>query len=229
MESLNHIAIIMDGNGRWATKRNKDRSDGHYYGSENVREIALAALEVGVKTLTLYAFSTENWKRPKKEIDYLMKLPEVFFKRFLSELNEKGIRITTIGNLDEIPKSTKEVMERAIRLTKDNDKLTLNFAINYGSHDEIVRAINHMIKDGHKKVDADLVESYLDTHNLEPIDLLIRTGGEMRLSNYLLWQLAYSELMFLDMEWPEFDRETFMNCVNDFNSRNRRFGGLSDA
>lgn len=226
MSQLNHIAIVMDGNGRWATSQKKSRSFGHYYGSENVRAIALSALEVGVSTLTLYAFSTENWKRPQEEIDYLMKLPAVFFKKFLKELNEKGIRITTIGDLSKIPDKTRKVMLDAIEQTKNNDKLTLNFALNYGSHDEIVRAVNKIIKDEVKEVDEKVFESYLDTKGLQPVDLLIRTGGDKRLSNYLLWQLAYAELMFLDMQWPEFTEKEFIACVNEFNERNRRFGGL---
>lgn len=226
MESINHIAIIMDGNGRWATKKQKDRTFGHYYGSENVREIALAALKVGVKTLTLYAFSTENWKRPQKEIDYLMMLPEVFFKKFLNELNEKGIRIMTIGDLTKIPEKTRKVMERAVEETKHNDKLFLNFALNYGSKDEIVRAVNQIIKDDITEVDEFSFELYLDTYGLEPVDLLIRTGGDQRLSNYLLWQLAYAELVFLDIEWPEFNESVFLKCIEDFQTRNRRFGGL---
>lgn len=226
MSSLNHIAIIMDGNGRWAQKQNKMRTFGHYYGSENVREIALSALEVGVKTLTLYAFSTENWKRPQEEIDYLMKLPAVFFKKFLKELNEKGIRITTIGDLSKIPEKTREVMLDAIEKTKHNTNLTLNFALNYGSRDEIVRAVNKIIDAKETKVTEASFECYLDTNGLDDVDLLIRTGGDKRLSNYLLWQMAYAEFMFLDMQWPEFNREIFLECVEDFNTRNRRFGGL---
>lgn len=226
MSSVKHIAIIMDGNGRWAQKQNKKRTFGHYYGSENVREIALSALEVGVSTLTLYAFSTENWKRPQEEIDYLMKLPAVFFKKFLKELNEKGIKITTIGDLSLIPEKTRKVMEDAVETTKNNQNLTLNFALNYGSRDEIVRAVNRIIEDDLQDVDENTFDSYLDTNGLPEVDLLIRTGGDKRLSNYLLWQMAYAEMMFLDMSWPEFNREVFLDCVKDFETRNRRFGGL---
>lgn len=226
MSSLQHIAIIMDGNGRWATKQNKARSFGHYYGSENVRDIALSALEVGVSTLTLYAFSTENWKRPQEEIDFLMKLPAVFFKKFLKELNEKGIKITTIGDLTKIPKRTRLVMEDAVEKTKNNTKLTLNFALNYGSRDEIVRAVNKVIEEKKTGVTESVFETYLDTYGLPEVDLLIRTGGDKRLSNYLLWQMAYAEILFLDMEWPQFNRDVFIDCVHDFNERNRRFGGL---
>ena len=221
-----HIAIIMDGNGRWATKQKKDRSFGHYYGSENVREIALTALDLGVEVLTLYAFSTENWKRPEEEISYLMKLPAIFFNKFLKELNEKGIRIMTIGDLSKIPDKTRLVIEDAVEKTKGNTKLVLNFALNYGSRDEIVRAMNAIIEAKLESVTEDILESYLDTAALPSVDLLIRTGGDHRLSNYLLWQVAYAEFVFLDEEWPLFNRELFTKCVEDFCLRNRRFGGL---
>ncbi len=223
---VKHIAIIMDGNGRWAQKRNKKRTVGHYYGSENVRNIALEALDMGVEVITLYAFSTENWKRPEKEIEYLMKLPAVFFDKFLDELMEKGIAISTIGDLSKIPEKTREVMENAVEKTKHNSKLVLNFALNYGSRDELVRASNKMIEDGHSVITEDLISSYLDTAEYPDIDLLIRTGGDQRLSNYLLWQLAYAELVFLDMAWPDFTREEFRKCIEEFESRERRFGGL---
>ena len=221
-----HMAIIMDGNGRWATKQKKDRSFGHYYGSENVREIALTALDLGVEVLTLYAFSTENWKRPEEEISYLMKLPAIFFNKFLKELNEKGIRIMTIGDLSKIPDKTRLVIEDAVEKTKGNTKLVLNFALNYGSRDEIVRAMNAIIEAKLESVSEDILESYLDTAALPSVDLLIRTGGDHRLSNYLLWQVAYAEFVFLDEEWPLFNRELFTKCVEDFSLRNRRFGGL---
>lgn len=226
MSSIKHVAIIMDGNGRWATKQNKKRTFGHYYGSENVRQIALSALEVGVSTLTLYAFSTENWKRPQEEIDYLMKLPAIFFKKFLKELNEKGIRITTIGDLSKIPERTRKVMLNAVEETKHNTKLTLNFALNYGARDEIVRAVHKIIENKEEQITEETFESYLDTNGLPDVDLLIRTGGDKRLSNYLLWQMAYAEIMFLDLEWPEFTSEVFQACLEDFKTRNRRFGGL---
>lgn len=226
MNSLKHVAIIMDGNGRWATKQKKERTFGHYYGSENVRDIALEALDLGVEVITLYAFSTENWKRPQKEIDYLMKLPAVFFENFLNELMEKGIQIRTIGDLTKIPARTRKVMDNAVERTKDNNKLILNFALNYGSRDEIVRAAQSIVDDGIETVTETVFESYLDTFGLPPVDLLIRTGGDRRLSNYLLWQLAYAELLFVDVQWPEFDRPMFKSCVEDFNQRNRRFGGL---
>lgn len=226
MATPHHVAIIMDGNGRWATKQNKSRKVGHYYGSENVREIALSCLEKGVKVMTLYTFSTENWKRPQEEIDYLMKLPAIFFEKFLKELMEKGIRIETIGDLSKIPNRTRKVMQNAMERTKHNDKLVLCFAINYGSRDEIVRAVQSCIDDGVETVTEDVIASRLDTHSLGDVDLLIRTGGNQRLSNYLLWQLAYSELCFVDEAWPAFTRAQFDAIIEDFSERNRTFGGL---
>lgn len=226
MESCKHVAIIMDGNGRWAKKQKKTRSFGHYYGSENVREIALRALDMGIEVITLYAFSTENWKRPQEEIDYLMKLPAIFFEKFLKELMERGIRIETIGDLTKIPERTRKVMENAVERTKNNDKLVLNFALNYGARDEIVRAVNRIADSGISNITERDFSLYLDTKDLPDVDLLIRTGGEQRLSNYLLWQLAYAELMFVDLPWPEFGPDEFEACLVDFDSRNRRFGGL---
>ena len=223
---VKHIAIIMDGNGRWAQKRNKKRTVGHYYGSENVRNIALEALDMGIEVITLYAFSTENWKRPEKEIEYLMKLPAVFFDKFLDELMEKGIAISTIGDLSKIPEKTRKVMENAVEKTKNNSKLKLNFALNYGSRDEIVRAVKRIAIDQPEVIDEKLFSSYLDTSDLPEVDVLIRTGGDQRLSNYLLWQLAYAELVFLDLAWPDFTREEFKKCIHEFETRERTFGGL---
>lgn len=224
-ESPKHVAIIMDGNGRWAKRQQKERTFGHYYGSENVRSIALEALNLGIEVITLYAFSTENWKRPQTEIDYLMKLPQVFFNKFLKELNEKGIQIRTIGDLSRIPDKTRKVMENAVEVTKNNRSLILNFALNYGSRDEIVRACNKAISLG-QEVTEESFENLLDTSGLPPVEMLIRTGGDIRLSNYLLWQLAYAELVFLDIEWPKFEAEHFRACVESFGQRERRFGGL---
>ncbi|CAM3584754.1 isoprenyl transferase [Erysipelothrix urinaevulpis] len=223
---VKHVAIIMDGNGRWAQKRNKKRTVGHYYGSENVRNIALEALDMGIEVITLYAFSTENWKRPEKEIEYLMKLPAVFFDKFLDELMEKGIAISTIGDLSRIPEKTRKVMENAVEKTKHNSKLTLNFALNYGSRDEIVRATRELVRDQPVEITEEVFSSYLDTSDFPEVDVLIRTGGDKRLSNYLLWQLAYAELVFLDLAWPDFTRDEFRKCISEFEARERTFGGL---
>ena len=221
-----HVAIIMDGNGRWATKLKKSRTFGHYYGSENVREIALASLDMGIEVVTLYTFSTENWKRPQEEIDYLMKLPAIFFEKFLKELMEKGIRIQTIGDLSKIPDRTRKVMLNAVEKTKHNSKLVLNFAINYGSRDEIVRAVNDIINHDIKEVTEDTISDFLDTKGLPEVDLLVRTGGELRLSNYLLWQLAYAEMVFVDEAWPDFSRTQYEEIIAEYATKNRRFGGL---
>ena len=226
MSAPKHVAIIMDGNGRWATKQKKSRKFVHYYCSENVREITLASLDLGIEVVTLYTFSTENWKRPQEEIDYLMKLPSIFFDKFLKELMEKGVRIHTIGDLSKIPDRTRKVMLNAVEKTKNNSKLILNFAINYGSRDEIVRAVNEIIKSEVTEVSEDTISDFLDTKGLPEVDLLIRTGGEQRLSNYLLWQLAYAEMAFVDVAWTEFSREMYEGLMHDFINKNRRFGGL---
>lgn len=225
-----HVAIIMDGNGRWAKKQKKQRTFGHFSGSENVRNIAIAANDLGIKALTLYAFSTENWQRPIEEVDYLMKLPEVFFSRFLDELMQKNIRITSIGNLSAFPADTRRVLEMAIERTKENSGLILNFAMNYGGRDEIVRAVRRLVDtydtEQLKNLSEEMFESALDTAGLPEVDLLIRTSGEVRISNFLLWQLAYSEMIFPEVAWPEFTAELFNECIDEFNRRDRRFGGV---
>lgn len=226
MSAPKHVAIIMDGNGRWATKQNKSRTVGHYYGSENVREIALSCLDKGIKVMTLYTFSTENWKRPQAEIDYLMKLPAIFFEKFLKELMEKGIRIETIGDLSKIPNRTRKVMENAMERTAHNDKLTLIFAINYGGRDELVRVMQSCIDDKLEVVTSEDIEARLDTAKVGDVDLMIRTGGDHRISNYLLWQSAYAELCFVDEAWPEFSRAQFDAIIDEFELKNRTFGGL---
>jgi undecaprenyl diphosphate synthase len=225
-----HVAIIMDGNGRWAKKQNKQRTFGHLSGSENVRNIALAANKLNIKVLTLYAFSTENWKRPMEEVEYLMKLPEVFFNRFIDELMREGIKIMAIGDLSRFPPNTQRVLLNAIDRTKDNQGLILNFAMNYGGRDEIVRAVSKIVADSLSAkigdIDERVFESYLMTAGLPAVDLLIRTSGEQRISNFLLWQLAYAELVFTDVSWPDFTEADLIEAVDTFNNRNRRFGGL---
>lgn len=225
-----HVAIIMDGNGRWAKKQDKQRTFGHLSGSENVRNIALAANKLNIKVLTLYAFSTENWKRPMEEIDYLMKLPEVFFNRFMDELMREGIKIMAIGDLSKFPPNTQRVLLNAIDKTKNNPGLILNFAMNYGGRDEIVRAVNAIASEvllGKLDIiDETVFESFLMTSGLPPVDLMIRTSGEQRISNFLLWQLAYSELVFTDVSWPDFREDDLVEALKVFENRNRRFGGL---
>ncbi|HLO12355.1 MAG TPA: isoprenyl transferase [Pseudoneobacillus sp.] len=227
-----HVAIIMDGNGRWAKKRALPRIAGHHEGMKVVRKTTKLANELGIKVLTLYAFSTENWKRPKSEVDYLMKLPEEFLGTFLPELIEENVRVTMMGNKDKLPSFTLNAIEKAMIETKDNDGLVLNFALNYGSRIEILEAVKHVLNDNKSGIineddlTEDLFSSYLMTSEINDPDLLIRTSGEIRLSNFMLWQLAYSEFWFTDTLWPDFKEEDLLDAVNAFQSRQRRFGGV---
>ncbi len=230
-QTLRHVAIIMDGNGRWAKKQQQARTFGHFHGVDKVREIAIAANEVGLEVLTLYAFSTENWKRPIEEVNYLMQLPAVFFSKFLSELMEKNIRIQTIGDLAPFPEATKTVLVNAISSTAANTGMTLVFAMNYGGRDELVRAAKAYaedVRDGKRTNSITEVEfeHYLMTRDYPPVDLCIRTSGEQRLSNFLLWQLAYAELVFTPLAWPELTAKEFVELLNEGSRRERRFGGL---
>ncbi len=231
MEQLQHVAIIMDGNGRWAKAKGLPRTQGHFVGVDNVRNIAIKANDMGIKVLTVYAFSTENWKRPLEEVSYLMKLPAIFFDKFMKELMEKNIRIKMIGEMEQIPKDTAKILQRAIDKTANNTGMILNFAMNYGSHREMILAINHYAKDvlenkASLNIDEKGFEKYLMTSDLPPVDLMIRTSGEQRISNFLLWQIAYTELMFVDEPWPEFTPEKFEGYCHDFLKRDRRYGGL---
>lgn len=227
-----HIAIIMDGNGRWAKKRAMPRIAGHHEGMKTVRKIARYADDLGVNVLTLYAFSTENWKRPKTEVDYLMGLPQKFLNSFMPEIMERNIRVQMIGDKDALPSNTQLALEEAMEKTKHNTGLILNFAMNYGSRSEIVKAFKDiMIEVGNGKltidsIDENTVNQYLMTSQLPEPDLLIRTSGEVRLSNFMLWQLAYTEFWFTDTLWPDFDEQTFMEAIQAYQKRNRRYGGL---
>ncbi|WP_339170303.1 isoprenyl transferase [Anoxybacillus sp. FSL W8-1294] len=227
-----HVAIIMDGNGRWAKKRALPRMAGHYEGMQTVRKITRFANELGVKVLTLYAFSTENWKRPKTEVDYLMQLPEQFLNTFLPELIEENVQVRVMGHKDELPLHTLRAVEKAIEETKQNAGLILNFALNYGSRAEIVHAVQKLVTDIQSgtievnDVDEQLFHSYLMTNGLPDPDLLIRTSGEIRLSNFMLWQLAYTEFWFTDVLWPDFTEQHFLQAVHAFQQRSRRFGGV---
>lgn len=231
MEQLQHVAIIMDGNGRWAKAHGKVRTQGHLVGVDNVRNIAIKANDMGVKVLTVYAFSTENWKRPLDEVNYLMKLPALFFNKFMKELMEKNIKISMIGEMEHIPEDTAKVLQRAIDETANNTGMILNFAMNYGSRREITLAARKYAKDVlENKADLDIDEKafgqYFMTADFPEVDLLIRTSGEYRLSNFLLWQIAYTEFMFVDEPWPEFTPERFEYYCNEFLKRDRRFGGI---
>ena len=230
-EKIRHVAIIMDGNGRWAKKQGKVRTAGHYQGVENVRNIAIAANDLGVEVLTVFAFSTENWKRPEEEVSYLMKLPSVFFKRFLKELMEKNIRITMIGEMDQIPKETAKGLQAAIDDTKANTGMILNFAMNYGGRREIVLAAQAYARDVRDGKASDTISDeqfgqYLMGAQFPPLDLLIRTSGEYRISNFLLWEIAYAEMIFVDEAWPDFTPELLKQCLDQFKQRDRRFGGV---
>ena len=227
-----HIAIIMDGNGRWAKKRAMPRIAGHHEGMQTVRKIARIADDTGIKVLTLYAFSTENWKRPLAEVEYLMSLPQLFLKSFMPEVMERNIRIQMIGDIEGLPTNTKLALIDAIEKTKHNTGLILNFAMNYGSRAEIVKAIKEVMEDvssGKMSIDdfdEERMNQYLMTKDLPEPDLLIRTSGEERLSNFMLWQLAYTEFWFTDTLWPDFDHETFLEAIQAYQLRNRRYGGL---
>ena len=230
-----HIAIILDGNGRWAKKRGLPRTAGHQEGAMNVREITKLCANIGIKALTVYAFSTENWKRPDEEVKFLMKLPIKFFNEFAPELVENNIRLKVIGNVEELPIDLQQKVLEISELTKNNTKLTLTIALNYGSQDEIkqaVQAIATEVKNGQLNVEdinEDVIDQHLMTSDLPPLDLMIRTSGELRISNYLLWQLAYAELYFTSIAWPDFKEEQLYEALLDYQKRNRRFGALNEA
>lgn len=227
-----HIAIIMDGNGRWAKKRSLPRVAGHHEGMKTVKKITRFANEVGIKTLTLYAFSTENWKRPKIEVEFLMRLPEEFLATYLPELIEQNVQVQMMGNIELLPEHTKRAVKRAMEQTATNDGLILNFALNYGSRDEIVQAVQKIVQEvqvgkiSADNISEDLLNNYLMTKDLTEPDLLIRTSGEVRLSNFMLWQLAYTEFWFTDTLWPDFDEACLMDAIESYQKRNRRYGGL---
>ncbi|MFN2101474.1 isoprenyl transferase [Finegoldia dalianensis] len=220
-----HIAIIMDGNGRWATKRNKPRVFGHNEGMKRVVDVVENSLNIGIKYLSLYAFSTENWKRPQKEIDFLMQILIKYIDDQLNKLVTQGVKINILGDISVLPEKVIQKIEYALDSTKDNDKLILNIAINYGSRQEILRAVNTAIVDGEILTD-DEFSKLLYTRNQPDVDLLIRPGGEKRLSNFLLYQMSYAELYFSDIYWPDFKLESLIDAIYWYQNRNRRFGGL---
>lgn len=224
------VAIIMDGNGRWAKAKGLPRTAGHKQGAEQIRVIALAANRMGIKKLILYAFSTENWKRPEDEIGYLCKLPGIFFSRYIKELMENNIRVTFAGELERFPESTQKVIRKAVDQTKENTGLNLDIAINYGSRRELLlgmQAYAQEVAEG--KRENILTEAEVAQYLMVPedIDLLIRTSGEERISNFLLWQIAYAELIFTPVAWPDFDETALQDCIDQFNHRDRRYGGLT--
>jgi len=227
-----HVAIIMDGNGRWARKRAMPRIAGHHEGMKTVRKIVKEANKIGIEVLTLYAFSTENWKRPREEVDFLMKLPGEFLNTFLPDLIKENVQVRIMGKKELLPLHTVKAVDEAIHKTKNNSGLILNFALNYGSRDEItaaVKALASEVKQGKlepSQIDDSMIEQHLMTHDLNDPDLLIRTSGEVRLSNFMLWQLAYSEFWFTEVLWPDFSEEHLREAVSQFAGRGRRYGGV---
>ncbi len=220
-----HIAIIMDGNGRWAQARGKNRSYGHRAGSDNVDRIVTHAFERGVKAVTLYAFSCENWSRPKEEVDALMKLIDTYFARFLKKTAKKNVRLCVIGDRSVLSDKIKKTITDTEEKTKDKDGFILNIALNYGGRQEIVNAVNTLINNG-EEISVEGISKNLYTAISGEPDMIIRTGGELRLSNFLLFQGAYAELYFTDVLWPDFDEKALDDALNEFAKRNRRFGGV---
>ncbi|MDD5017233.1 MAG: isoprenyl transferase [Eubacteriales bacterium] len=223
-----HVAVIMDGNGRWAKRRGLPRSAGHRAGTERVRTIIRMSSDVGIRYLTLFALSTENWKRPKDEINTLMKLLLEYLRQELHELHERNVRINTLGDISKLPKEVADEIARAKQTTKDNTGLTVNMAINYGARQEIMAAVKKAIADGTSpdSIDEAYLSSLLDTAGQPDPDLMIRTSGEARISNFLLYQMAYAEFYFTDTLWPDFDEAEYAKALKVFAARDRRFGGI---
>ena len=227
-----HIAIILDGNGRWAKSKGMPRNYGHAQGSKNVEKICEVAYKMGVKYLTVYAFSTENWNRPQSEVDALMTLLRNYMKTCLKTAEKNRMKVRVIGDKTRLDDDIRTRIEELEEASKNNDGLNFQIAINYGSRDEMVRAMRKMMKDCEAgkitsdEVTEEVFESYLDTHGIPDPDLLIRTSGELRLSNYLLWQLAYTEFVFMDVAWPDFHKEELMDAIRQYNKRDRRYGGV---
>ncbi len=229
-----HVAVIMDGNGRWAKKHGKPRIFGHRNGVKAVREISEAAAEIGIPYLTLYAFSTENWNRPPLEVNALMEILVITIRDELETMNKNNIRLGVIGDIDRLPKSTKKALLEGIENTKNNTRMTLTLALNYSARWEITESMRKAVQMAVKgtmapeDITEETVKSLLSTSQMPDPELLIRTSGEYRISNFLLWQIAYTELYFSDVYWPDFDRERFYNAIIDFQHRERRFGKISE-
>ena len=229
-----HVAIIMDGNGRWAKSQNKERTFGHKNAIKAVREAISACNEVGIPYLTLYTFSTENWNRPAEEVDTLMDLLSSTLLQEAEEIFSRGIRIRAIGDLEALPENVRNQLYNIMELTKNNTKGNLTLALSYGSQKEILNAVKELckkVKNGdinENDIDEHLFEQHLYTKELPPVDLLIRTSGEVRVSNFMLWQIAYAEMQFIDVLWPDFTKETFFQCILDYQTKERRFGKISE-
>lgn len=227
-----HVAIIMDGNGRWAHRRGLPRIAGHHAGMGKVRDIIRACDDLGIGCLTLYAFSTENWTRPEREVEYLMRLPEEFFRTEIDELVERGVRVRFIGDTSKLPGYTQETVHRTLLRTGDNHGMIVNFALNYGGRADVLEAAKlYALEVAAGRASWDDVSEttfgrWMSTRDVPDPDLVIRTSGELRLSNFLIWQAAYAELWFTDVLWPDFDRSTLEQAIRDYQGRSRRFGGL---
>ncbi|CQR25902.1 undecaprenyl pyrophosphate synthase [Streptococcus varani] len=236
LEIPKHIAIIMDGNGRWAKKRLQPRIMGHKAGMDALQDVTKAASDMGVKVLTVYAFSTENWTRPEKEVKFIMNLPVEFYDKYVPDLHANNVRIQMIGDHSRLPEATKTALYNAERKTRNNTGLILNFALNYGGRDEITNAVRAIVQDAldakfnpgdiNEKVIADYLYTGRLPFKLRDPDLVIRTSGEQRLSNFLPWQSAYSELYFTNVAWPDFDEKELQKAIEVYNKRHRRFGGI---
>jgi undecaprenyl diphosphate synthase len=235
MKVPQHIAIILDGNGRWAKAKGMPRNYGHAQGSKNVERICEEAWRMGIKYLTVYAFSTENWNRPDSEVAALMKLLRNYMKTCLKTAAKNDMKIRVIGDIEPLDDDIKNRIRELEEATVNNGGLSFTIALNYGSRDEITRAAKKLAADcaagkvSAEEINEDLFQSYLDTHDIPDPDLMIRTSGEQRLSNYLLWQLAYSEFYFTDVPWPDFTKEELVKAIEEYNHRHRRFGGVEEA
>jgi undecaprenyl diphosphate synthase len=233
MQIPKHLAIIMDGNGRWAEQRRLPRILGHRKGVETVQALVDECLDLGIEYLTLYAFSSENWGRPQEEVEALMGLLGTFLKKELNQIHKRGIRLMAIGELDRLPRTISNILRNIIRKTAGNQRMVLNLALSYGSRNELTRAMQSLgkaVADGELSADQindESIKAVLDTHDIPDPDLLIRTSGEMRISNFLLWQLAYTELYFTDTLWPDFSREHLLQALEEYSRRQRRFGLIS--
>ena len=228
MISPSHIAIIMDGNGRWGLKKYNDRNKGHFYGLQNISKVIKNCIKLHIKYLTLYTFSTENWNRPKKEIEYLFFLFKFFYQKNFNKINKNNIRIKFIGDLKNIPADLKVIIKKIQEKTKNNNRITVVFAFNYGAKSELINAFKKIHKNKKNKISEQLISNNLYTKNMPDPDILVRTGGEKRLSNFLLWQLSYAELFFIEKSWPDFNFLDLKKIVNKFSGIKRRFGGLDE-
>ena len=223
-----HIAIIMDGNGRWGLKKYNDRNKGHYFGLKNINKVIEHCVKLKIKYLTLYTFSTENWNRPKKEIDYLFYLFKYFYKNNFNKINKNNIRIKFIGDLINIPIDIKKIIKTIQEKTKKNTSITVVFAFNYGARSELINAFKNILKINKSLINEELISNNLYTKNIPDPDILIRTGGNKRLSNFLLWQLSYAELFFIDKKWPDFNFLDLKRIVNAFTGIKRKYGRLDE-